>query len=79
MAEKWETHSAPANSTNPTSGWLSTPIARLCRAGSSQRERTRGDAARRATVMGVPSVSSGAASIISSRCWIMWSLKRVLS
>ena len=52
---------------------------RECSTGRIQRRRSSGVETRSSRVMGAASTRSGAATIVSSRCWTMWTEKSVVS
>src|SRR6266511_492592 len=62
-----------------TGGEASTATGRLRSAGSRSCLRVSGVAACSASVTGLASTSSGAATRVSSRCWTMWTEKRVVA
>ena len=77
--EKWLPHITSANSPHVTSGFARNRIAREWRMGRTIRLRPWGVETRRSSVMGAPSISSGAATKASSRCWTMCTENSVVS
>ena len=63
-------HSTAKNDVQATSGFETNRAGPLCSTRANDRREAFGHAAR-ASVSGAPSSSSGAATIVSSRCWTM--------
>src|SRR5512132_943146 len=75
--EKWLAHMTRAKPHQATGGEDRTASGRLRSRGRSSRRLVAGAAACRARVTGLASTSRGAATSTSSRCWTMWTEKRL--
>ncbi len=68
----------PANNDVTSTGWVSTRDSRLC-SSRSNNVRRRNGRVRRASVTGAPRASGSGATIASSMCWTMCTLKTLSS